>query len=78
MKEEFCFWCFSQWKAVLSEIGFQVRESSNNPAEGSRVYTNPWVSKNRYEGQVALGDTAGLPIAWPPTNMVLFAEKALQ
>lgn len=78
MNEEFCFWSFSKWKAVLREIGFQIRESSDNPAEGKRVYTNPWVSKNRYEGHVALGDIAGLPLAWPPTNMVLFAEKPLR
>jgi SAM-dependent methyltransferase len=77
MNEEFCFWSFSKWKAVLSEIGFQILESSNNPATGSRVYTNPWVSKHRYEVHVALSAATGRPIDWPPTNMVLLAEKAL-
>lgn len=76
MNEEFCFWSFSKWKSALSEIGFQILESSNNPAAGSRTYTNPWVSKNRYEGHVALSDATGHPVDWPPTNMVLFTEKA--
>ena len=75
MNEEFCFWSFTTWKTVLQEIGFQIRESSNNPAAGSRVYTNTWVRQNRYEGQVALTDVTGRPIDWPPTNMVLLAEK---
>lgn len=77
MNEEFCFWSFTTWKTVLQEIGFQIRESANNPAAGSRVYTNPWVSKNRYEAHVVLSDATGRPIDWPPTNMVVFAEKAL-
>lgn len=77
MNEEFCFWSFSKWKSALSEIGFQILESSNNPAAGSRVYTNAWVMQNRYEGHVALSDATGHPVDWPPTNMVLLAEKAL-
>lgn len=77
MNEEFCFWGFSKWKAVLREIGFQICEAANNFAAGSRAYTNPWVRENRYEGQVALSNAAGQPIDWPPTNMVLLAEKAV-
>ncbi len=75
MNEEFCFWSFAKWKTVLSEIGFHVLENPNDPAEGSRVYTSPWIVQNRYEGHVALLDPNGGSLPWPPTNMVLFAEK---
>lgn len=77
MNEEFCFWCFGKWKAALADAGFTVRENPNDPGEGARVYTNPWIVANRYEGRVALTDPSGQPLSWPPTNMVVFAEKLL-
>lgn len=75
MNEEFCFWSFIEWKAVLSEIGFHICENANHPAEGSRVYTNPWVVQNRYENHVGLLSVKGDTLPWPPSNMVLVAEK---
>lgn len=75
MNEEFCFWSFTQWKQVLAEIGFHVIENPNQPAQGSRVYTNPWIVENRYEGHAQLFTPGGSPLPWPPTNMVLVAEK---
>ena len=75
MNEEFCFWGFAKWKAILTETGFDIRENPNNPAEGSRVYTNSWIVQNRFEGHVALFSTAGEALPWPPTNMVLVSEK---
>lgn len=77
MNEAFCFWSFAQWKAVLAEIGFQVHENPNNPAEGSRAYTNPWIVEHRYAGHVALFAEGKPSLTWPPTNMVLFAEKRM-
>lgn len=77
MNEEFCFWSFRNWNTMLSETGFVIRESSNNSAAGSRVYSNPWIIKNRYAGHVRLNSANGQSVPWPPTNMVLFAEKAL-
>jgi SAM-dependent methyltransferase len=76
MNEEFCFWGFNRWKSVLSEVGFHVLENPNQPAEGSRVYTNPWIVEHRYVGRVEITDLDGHPLPWPPTNMVLAAEKA--
>jgi hypothetical protein len=76
LNEEFCFWSFTRWKSVLGELGFHIHENPNKPGAGSRVYTNPWVVQNRYEGHVSLLDTKGHPLPWPPTNMVLVAEKA--
>lgn len=75
MNEEFCFWSYSQWKAVLAEIGFQVCENPNSASEGSRVYTNPWVIQHRYEDHGALFDTNGRQLPWPHTNMILVAER---
>ncbi|HMP82227.1 MAG TPA: methyltransferase domain-containing protein [Verrucomicrobiota bacterium] len=77
MNEEFCFWSFPQWKSVLSEIGFAVCENPNETAAGSRVYTNSWITQHRYEGRVNLFDTAGTTVPWPPTNLVLLAQKPM-
>jgi SAM-dependent methyltransferase len=75
LNEEFCFWSFTQWKQVLAEVGFSVVENPNQPETGSRTYTNPWIVTNRYEGHAQLFTTSGSPLPWPPTNMVLVAEK---
>ncbi|HYG34164.1 MAG TPA: methyltransferase [Clostridia bacterium] len=75
MNEEFCFWSFTRWKQVLSETGFHIIEDPNQPEKGSRAYTNPWIVKNRYEGNPQLHSVGGSPLSWPPTNMVLVAEK---
>lgn len=75
MNEEFCFWSFTQWKTVLSETDFEVCENPNRPAESSRAYTNSWITQHRHEGRVSLINSRGQPLPWPPTNMVLLAEK---
>ena len=77
MNEEFCFWNFLKWKQSLTEIGFQVYENPNNPAEGSRVYTNPWIVEHRHAGHAEIMDLQGQILPWPPTNMVLVAEKPI-
>jgi SAM-dependent methyltransferase len=75
MNEEFCFWSFTKWKCVLSEIGFHIEENPNRSGEGSRVYANPWIVQHRYDGHAGLFDLNGQNLPWPPTNMVLFAVK---
>jgi SAM-dependent methyltransferase len=75
MNEEFCFWNFSEWKQVLAEIGFKIYENPNNVAEGSRVYINPWIVEHRHTGHAEIFDLEGQVLPWPPTNMVLVAEK---
>ena len=77
MNEEFCFWSFSHWKQVLSEIGFHIIENQNQPELGSRFYTNPWIIEHRYSGHVSLVGEDGTPVQWPPTNMILIAQKPL-
>jgi SAM-dependent methyltransferase len=77
MNEEFCFWNFSKWKQVLTEIGFQIIENPNNETEGSRVYTNPWIVEHRHAGHAEIFDLDGQISLWPPTNMVLIAERKI-
>ncbi len=76
MNEEFCFWSFSKWKQVLAETGFSILENPNQPEHGSRVYSNPWIVQNRFETHAQLFTPGGSPLAWPPTNMILVAEKS--
>lgn len=75
MNEEFCFWSFPKWKAVLAEIGFQVLENPNQPELGSRCYANPWIIEHRYRDRVKLKSADGNQLEWPPTNMVLIASR---
>ena len=77
MNEEFCFWSFSQWKKALSETGFRISENPNQPDRGSRSYVNPWIAEHRYQGRVNLLSENGAQISWPPSNMVMMAEKPL-
>ncbi len=78
MHEEFAFWGFSQWKAALQQAGFQVLENPNEPMQGSRVYTNPWIVENRYLGKAELFQRVGErlhPLPYPVTNIVLVGKK---
>ncbi|MGC3961063.1 MAG: methyltransferase domain-containing protein [Verrucomicrobiota bacterium] len=77
MGEEFCFWSYTKWKSVLREIGFTIVNSSNERPEASHAYSNPWVIQHRYQSHVALSDVLCQPLTWPPTNMVLFAERPI-
>ena len=54
---------------------FNVLENPNRPDESSRAYANPWIIKNRYQNHATLATLEGKPVAWPPTNMVIVAEK---
>jgi SAM-dependent methyltransferase len=77
MNEEFCFWSFTQWTRALGETGFQVLGVSSQSEFGSRVYTNPWIAQHRYAGRVNLHGLDGTVLHWPPTNMILVAEKSM-
>lgn len=78
MHEAFTFWAFSDWKGALAQAGFTVLETPHEPEKGSRTYTNPWIVEHRWAGKVALFVREGgalRPLPWPPTNVVLVAEK---
>lgn len=77
MNEEFCFWSFSRWCTALGAAGFRVVENAPTAAGSSRVYANPWIIEHRYRGHVRLltDDALQAEREFPPTNMVLVAEK---
>ncbi len=78
LNEEFTFFSFSDWKDFLTKHGFNIIENPNQPTQSSRVYTNDWIVKNRYEGKTDLFIKNGrklVPLDYPPTNIVLIAEK---
>lgn len=71
MHERFCYWDFADWKVSAQNAGFRVHAAS-------RELLNPWLVANRYEGKARLFKRRGeelQAIAYPPTNMVLVAEK---
>lgn len=79
MNEEFCFWSYSRWREVLREVGFNVLEEGAQGKSASRVYANPWIVDNRYRNQAQLfAPDSGQQIDYPPTNMVLVAEKPMR
>ncbi|MCA9983269.1 MAG: methyltransferase domain-containing protein, partial [Anaerolineales bacterium] len=79
MFESFTFWEFDEWKAALTAAGFHVLENPNDPEQSSRVYCNPWIVANRYEGKVRLyrRDARGAlqPLPFPETNIILVGER---
>ncbi len=79
MQEEFGFWSFTQWQRALEAAGFEVVLHPTLPERGSRVYANPWIIANRWEGQIELlYETANgwVPLPWPVTTMVLVGQRA--
>jgi hypothetical protein len=73
----FCFWNFSRWKKVFFETVFHISENPNQPEHGSRSYVNLWIAVHRYQRRVKLLSENGAQISWPPSNMVMVAEKPL-
>ncbi len=78
LHEEFTFWSFKEWKDALRTAGFEIIENPNNPKQGSRAYTNPWIVDHRWKGKVELyaRKESGLELMkYPVTNVVLVGEK---
>jgi hypothetical protein len=78
MNEEFAFWDFGEWKGALETAGFQIVENPNRPEAGSRVYVNPWIVENRWEGKAQVYRIAKgrlKELVYPVTNIVLVGEK---
>jgi hypothetical protein len=62
---------------VLAETGFRVLPASPAFPAGSRVYANPWIVRHRYAGhaRLSLAGQPGAELPYPPTNLILVAEK---
>jgi hypothetical protein len=71
MHEMFAFWSFSEWKAQVESVGFEVNVQSVS-------FTNPWIVENRFVNKVQLfrmnQDKLEL-LEYPVTNMFLISEK---
>ena len=75
MKETFAFWSLPQWKQALRDAGFEILTGTQTEPL-SRVSTNEWIIKNRYEGKARITDALTQEaIPFPPTNMLLAAAK---
>ena len=71
LHEEFGFYSFGQWKAVLEKAGFKI-------INGSRAFHNPYIVEKKYRGRAVLYTLKGrklVPEEYPPTNMILVGEK---
>ena len=71
MHERFCFWNFADWSQAVEKAGFRVHPDS-------RAITSPWIVENRYRGKITLfadGPEDLQLLDYPPTNMLLIAEK---
>ncbi|MCX6755047.1 MAG: methyltransferase domain-containing protein [Candidatus Nomurabacteria bacterium] len=79
LNEEFAFFSFSDWKDLLHQAGFDILENPNKIETASRVYTNDWIVQNRFVGKVEIFENQNgilKQIQYPPTNMVLVAQKS--
>jgi len=78
MNEEFCFWSFTDWKRNLGACGFRILEGGLGEGPGSREYCNPWIVEHRWKPSLRITGPDGTDLGYPPTNMVLVAEKPLE
>ncbi|PSO45863.1 MAG: hypothetical protein BRC25_00550 [Parcubacteria group bacterium SW_6_46_9] len=81
LQEEFAFWDITDWRKAAEAAGFAVVADTPNQA-GTRVYQSDWIVENRWEDALTLFavNENGKPkeqIAYPPTNIVLVAEKQI-
>lgn len=71
MHETFAFWSFSEWQAVVQEVGFDINAQSI-------AFSNPWIVENRFKGKVQLFKKERsrlVEMEYPVTNMFLISEK---
>lgn len=72
MHETFCFWDFEEWKEQLQKVGFKIHPDS-------KVFTNPWIVENRWQGKATLFTSNNkelIPEEYPVTTMFLVGIKS--
>ena len=67
LREEYAFWPLHRFAAVVEQAGARVIHAA--------TIRNPWVVRNRFEGRARRMDERHRPLPWPPTNMVLVAQR---
>ncbi|WP_433207451.1 class I SAM-dependent methyltransferase [Dactylosporangium sp. CS-047395] len=68
--EQFCGLEFADWKALLTDVGFEV-----DPA--SHAWRNDWIVDNRIRPYAQLSTPDGHPLDWPDTHVLLVARRPL-
>ena len=69
-QEQFCGLEFADWKALLTDIGFEI-----DPV--SRTTRNDWIVENRIAPVASLSTTGGEPLDWPVTHILFVARRPL-
>ncbi len=69
-QEQFCGMEFADWKALLTDIGFEI-----DPVSGTT--RNDWIVEHRIAPVASLFTTGGEPLDWPVTHVLLVARRPL-
>ncbi|MBN2802117.1 MAG: methyltransferase domain-containing protein [Deltaproteobacteria bacterium] len=67
VKEEYTYFTKRQFEDLFHTLGLRVLAST--------PINNPWIVKNRFEGQAYIWNTNGEPLPFPPTNYIIAGEK---
>ncbi|GAA1521446.1 hypothetical protein GCM10009827_041670 [Dactylosporangium maewongense] len=68
--EQFCGLEFADWKALLTDVGFEVDAASHS-------WRNDWIVEHRLAQVAALSAQDGTPLPWPDTHVLLVARRPL-
>ncbi len=68
--EQFCGLEFADWKALLTDIGFEVDDASH-------AWRNDWIVEHRLDPVARLSAEDGTPLPWPDTHVLLVARRPL-
>jgi hypothetical protein len=68
--EQFCGLEFADWKALLTDIGFEVDAASHS-------WRNDWIVDHRMRPCAQLSALDGRPLDWPDTHVLLVARRPL-
>jgi SAM-dependent methyltransferase len=68
--EQFCGLEFADWKALLTDVGFEI-----DPA--SHAWRNDWIVEHRMRPVAELRTADGEPLDWPVTHVLLVARRPL-
>ncbi|GAA3295193.1 class I SAM-dependent methyltransferase [Dactylosporangium vinaceum] len=68
--EQFCGLEFADWKALLTDIGFEVDPASHS-------WRNDWIVEHRISPYAQLSTLDGRELAWPDTHVLLVARRPL-
>ena len=69
-QEQFCGLEFADWKALLTDVGFEI-----DPVSGTS--RNDWIVRNRLAPVASLSTTTGEPLDWPVTHVLFVARRPL-